>query len=206
MWGFPHGSRPLAGGSTLLDWSWERPVSIGHWESGCWKEGWPLRELPRSCCVLRYLSPVVVGSLNEQLRNPELDTLGPDVPTRRRRLHLRAATARMKAAALGQDLDMRDVGEALKPTLQGPLTWSWPFASQVPPTALFLLLLLAGSLEPSPLPLSFAYHPTKSRPCSWNSAALLTLPPLCLHSRPSPFEGHSLLLQLPFHPSPPAPH
>lgn len=59
----------------------------------------------------RYMSPVVVGSLNEQLHNPELDTSSPDVPTRRRRLHLRAATARMKAAALGQDLDMHDADE-----------------------------------------------------------------------------------------------
>ncbi|GAB1290376.1 Glypican-2 [Apodemus speciosus] len=59
----------------------------------------------------RYMSPVVVGSLNEQLHNPELDPASPDVPTRRRRLHLRAATARMKAAALGQDLDMHDADE-----------------------------------------------------------------------------------------------
>ncbi|XP_012878932.1 PREDICTED: glypican-2 [Dipodomys ordii] len=61
----------------------------------------------------RYMKPVVGGPLTEQLHNPELegDTSGPDVPTRRRRLHLRAATARMRAAALGQDLDMRDADE-----------------------------------------------------------------------------------------------
>lgn len=88
---------------------------------GIWKEGKLQREFS-GCCALRYMSPVVVGSLNEQLHNPELDTSSPDVPTRRRRLHLRAATARMKAAALGQDLDMHDAGEAQKPTLQGPLT------------------------------------------------------------------------------------
>lgn len=90
---------------------------------------------------------MVVGSLNEQLRNPELDPSDPDVPTRRRRLHLRAATARMKAAALGQDLDMHDAGEAQKPTRHRPLPpprdsvqrvspRGLPIASQVPPTAL----------------------------------------------------------------------
>lgn len=121
VWGLPHGGRSLTGGGTLLDWSWERPVSLGLWR--LWESGW--REgCSRSsgCCALRYMSPVVVGSLNEQLHNPELDTLSPDVPTRRRRLHLRAATARMKAAALGQDLDMHDSGEAQEPTLQDPLT------------------------------------------------------------------------------------
>ncbi|KAL4669620.1 hypothetical protein H8959_008174 [Pygathrix nigripes] len=61
----------------------------------------------------RYLPPVVGGSLAEQVNNPELkvDTSGPDVLTRRRRLQLRAATARMKAAALGHDLDWQDADE-----------------------------------------------------------------------------------------------
>ncbi|XP_055148549.1 glypican-2 [Symphalangus syndactylus] len=61
----------------------------------------------------RYLPPVVGGSAAEQVNNPELkvDASGPDVPTRRRRLQLRAATARMKAAALGHDLDGQDADE-----------------------------------------------------------------------------------------------
>ncbi|XP_037670775.1 glypican-2 isoform X2 [Choloepus didactylus] len=61
----------------------------------------------------RYLPPVVGGSLAEQLNNPELevDVSGPDLPTRRRRLQLRAATARMRAAALGHDLDLQDADE-----------------------------------------------------------------------------------------------
>ncbi|XP_062036158.1 glypican-2 [Lepus europaeus] len=61
----------------------------------------------------RYLPPVVGSSVAEQLNNPELevDASGPDLPTRRRRLQLRAATARMKAAALGHDLDRHDDDE-----------------------------------------------------------------------------------------------
>ncbi|XP_012330168.2 glypican-2 [Aotus nancymaae] len=61
----------------------------------------------------RYLPPVIGGTSAEQVNNPELkvDTSGPDVPTRRRRLQLRAATARMKAAALGHDLDGQDEDE-----------------------------------------------------------------------------------------------
>ncbi|KAL0605450.1 Glypican-2 [Plecturocebus cupreus] len=61
----------------------------------------------------RYLPPVIGGSPAEQVNNPEfkVDTSGPDVPTRRRRLQLRAATARMKAAALGYDLDGQDADE-----------------------------------------------------------------------------------------------
>ncbi|XP_075384650.1 glypican-2 [Tenrec ecaudatus] len=61
----------------------------------------------------RYLPPVVGSSLAEQVSNPELevDISGPDLPTRRRRLQLRAATARMRAAALGHDLDLQDMDE-----------------------------------------------------------------------------------------------
>ncbi|XP_003934251.1 glypican-2 [Saimiri boliviensis] len=61
----------------------------------------------------RYLPPVIGGTSAEQVNNPELkvDTSIPDVPTRRRRLLLRAATARMKAAALGHDLDGQDADE-----------------------------------------------------------------------------------------------
>uniref|UniRef100_A0A2R8Z876 Glypican 2 n=1 Tax=Pan paniscus TaxID=9597 RepID=A0A2R8Z876_PANPA len=67
----------------------------------------------RGCSARRYLPPVVGGSPAEQVNNPELkvDASGPDVPTRRRRLQLRAATARMKAAALGHDLDGQDADE-----------------------------------------------------------------------------------------------
>lgn len=35
--GLPHGSRSLTGGGTLLDWSWERPVSVGLWR--LWESG-----------------------------------------------------------------------------------------------------------------------------------------------------------------------
>ncbi|XP_036760551.2 glypican-2 isoform X2 [Manis pentadactyla] len=61
----------------------------------------------------RYMSPVVGGSLSEQLDNPELDveTSSPDVQTRRRRLQLRTATIRMRAAALGHDLELEDSDE-----------------------------------------------------------------------------------------------
>ncbi|XP_046521961.1 glypican-2 [Equus quagga] len=61
----------------------------------------------------RYLSPVVGGSLTEQLDNPELDveSSSPDLQTRRRRLQLRAATTRMRAAALGRDLELEDWDE-----------------------------------------------------------------------------------------------
>lgn len=33
--GLAHGGGPLARGGTLLDWSWERPVRLWRWESGC---------------------------------------------------------------------------------------------------------------------------------------------------------------------------
>ncbi|XP_037362879.1 glypican-2 [Talpa occidentalis] len=61
----------------------------------------------------RYLSPVVGASPTEQQDNPELngEDLGPDLQTRRRRLQLRAATTRMKAAALGRDLEREDWDE-----------------------------------------------------------------------------------------------
>nr|XP_019608242.1 PREDICTED: glypican-2 isoform X1 [Rhinolophus sinicus]XP_019608243.1 PREDICTED: glypican-2 isoform X1 [Rhinolophus sinicus] len=61
----------------------------------------------------RYLLPVVGGSLTEQFNNPEVDVeaSNPDLQTRTRRLHLRAATIRMKAAALGRDLELEDWDE-----------------------------------------------------------------------------------------------
>ncbi|XP_003798908.1 glypican-2 [Otolemur garnettii] len=60
----------------------------------------------------RYLPPVVGGSAAEQ-HNPELqvDVSRPDVSTRRWRLMLRAATARMKAATVGHNLDGPDRDE-----------------------------------------------------------------------------------------------
>lgn len=60
---------------------------------------------------------MVGGSLPEQLNNPELDveTSSPDVQTRRRRLQLRTATIRMRAAALGHDLELEDSGEPRAP-------------------------------------------------------------------------------------------
>ncbi|XP_026981730.1 glypican-2 [Sagmatias obliquidens] len=62
----------------------------------------------------RYLSPVVGGPQAGQIDNPELDAeaSSPDLQTRRRRLQLRAATTRMKAAALGRDLELEDWEDA----------------------------------------------------------------------------------------------
>ncbi|XP_074081403.1 glypican-2 [Macrotis lagotis] len=61
----------------------------------------------------RYLPTVIGSSLAEQIKNPELevDISGPSLSTRRQRLLLRAATARMRAAALGHDLDLQDTDE-----------------------------------------------------------------------------------------------
>ncbi|XP_045728107.1 glypican-2 [Mirounga angustirostris] len=61
----------------------------------------------------RYLSPVVGVSPSEQLDNPELDKedSSTDLQTRRRRLQLRAATTRMRVAALGRDLELDDWDE-----------------------------------------------------------------------------------------------
>ncbi|XP_025281843.3 glypican-2 [Canis lupus familiaris] len=61
----------------------------------------------------RYLSPVVGISPTEQLDNPEMEKedSGSDLQTRRRRLQLRAATTRMKVAALGRDLELEDWDE-----------------------------------------------------------------------------------------------
>lgn len=130
VWGLAHGGRYLAGDSALLDRDWARPVRAGwrRWQrwraEGCtWARG-----SFRGFCTRRYQLPVVVGPRTDQTHNPELglDTSGPDVPTRRRRLLLRSATARMRAAALGQDLDMQDAGEArhlcprAPPTARGP--------------------------------------------------------------------------------------
>lgn len=51
--------------------------------------------------------------MTERLDNPELDAeaSNPDLRTRMQRLRLRAATIRMRAAALGQDLELEDWGE-----------------------------------------------------------------------------------------------
>ncbi|XP_024601042.1 glypican-2 [Neophocaena asiaeorientalis asiaeorientalis] len=63
---------------------------------------------------VQYLSPVVGGPQAGQIDNPELDAeaSSPDLQTRRRRLQLRAATTRMKAAALGRDLELEDWEDA----------------------------------------------------------------------------------------------
>ena len=55
----------------------------------------------------------MVGFQAGKLDNPELDAeaSSPDLQTRRRRLQLRATTTRMKAAALGRDLELEDWGE-----------------------------------------------------------------------------------------------
>lgn len=57
--------------------------------------------------------PVVGESLTKQIDNPELDVKAskPDLRTRMRRLQLRSATMRMRAAAQGRDLDLEDWGE-----------------------------------------------------------------------------------------------
>nr|XP_045374051.1 glypican-2 [Camelus bactrianus] len=54
------------------------------------------------------------GSQAEQLDNPELDAEAskPDLQARRRRLQPPAATTRMKAAALGRDLELEDWDDA----------------------------------------------------------------------------------------------
>ncbi|XP_049644578.1 glypican-2 [Suncus etruscus] len=61
----------------------------------------------------RYLSYVVGASEAEQQDNPEFlgVTLAPDLPARKRRLLLRSATTRMKAAAEGRDLALEDSDE-----------------------------------------------------------------------------------------------
>lgn len=53
-------------------------------------------------------------SPSEQLDNPEMDKedSSVDLQTRRRRLQLRAATTRMRVAALGRDLELEDWGES----------------------------------------------------------------------------------------------
>lgn len=113
----PHGGGHLAGGGALLDRSWAGPVRPGgSWRVGrdsragrAWREPGSLR----GCSAGRYLAPVVASSL-EQLENPELDreSLRSDVQTRRRRLQLRLATTRMRAAALGRDMELEDWGES----------------------------------------------------------------------------------------------
>lgn len=124
--GPPHGGRHHAGGGALLDWNRAGPVRVGQaGGGGC---GLPTPESGggagppgqgRSfggCSARRYLLPVVGGSLTEQFNNPEVDVeaSNPDLQTRTRRLHLRAATIRMKAAALGRDLELEDWGKTLE--------------------------------------------------------------------------------------------
>lgn len=72
-----------------------------------------LGESLQGCCARRYLLPVVGASLTEQLNNPEVhvEASNPDLQTRMRRLQLRSATIRMRAAALGRDLELEDWGK-----------------------------------------------------------------------------------------------
>ena len=114
--GPPHGGGPLAGGGALLDRSWAGPVRAGRqWQRRRRAGGRPRGRGGRlwGCSARRYLSPVVGGSQAQHLDNPELDAeaSSPDLQTRRRRLKLRAATSRMKAAAQGRDLEQEDWGE-----------------------------------------------------------------------------------------------
>ncbi|XP_062947700.1 glypican-2 [Cynocephalus volans] len=61
----------------------------------------------------RYLAPALGGTLTERLQNPDLETedSGADFETRRRLLHLRAATARMREAAFGSDPENQEAEE-----------------------------------------------------------------------------------------------
>ncbi|XP_008588610.1 PREDICTED: glypican-2 [Galeopterus variegatus] len=60
-----------------------------------------------------YLAPALGGTLTEMQQNPDLETeeSEADFETRRRLLHLRAATARMRAAAFGSDLENQEAEE-----------------------------------------------------------------------------------------------
>lgn len=113
--GPPHGGGHLSGGGTLLDRSWAGPVrpGVGGRAGGDCGSAGPGGSL-RGCSARRYLSPVVGTSPTEQLDNPEMEKedSGSDLQTRRRRLQLRAATTRMKVAALGRDLELEDWGES----------------------------------------------------------------------------------------------
>lgn len=74
--------------------------------------------------------------MTERLDNPELDAeaSNPDLRTRMQRLRLRAATIRMKAAALGQDLELEDWGETCG-VPRGPSSNSACICTRAPSTA-----------------------------------------------------------------------
>lgn len=114
--GSPHGSGRLEGRGALLDRIWAGPVRPG---GGGWAGpdggvgGTGRGGSLRGCSARRYLSPVVGLSPSEQLDNPELNKEDTNInlQARRRRLQLRAATTRMRLAALGRDLELEDWGE-----------------------------------------------------------------------------------------------
>eukprot|EP00069_Balaena_mysticetus_P002841 bmy_16100T0 len=104
--GPPRSCGPLPGGGALLDRSWAGPVRAGRRRRRAGEAdsvGGAGREPPGLLC-----------SQAGQIDNPELDAeaSSPDLQTRRRRLQLRAATTRMKAAALGRDLELEDWEDA----------------------------------------------------------------------------------------------
>ncbi|KAI4531959.1 hypothetical protein MG293_018473 [Ovis ammon polii] len=78
---------------------------------------------------------VGVSAQAGKLDNPELDAeaSSPDLQTRRRRLQLRATTTRMKAAALGRDLELEDWGETRgRPEDLAPPRFHWTQANPQP--------------------------------------------------------------------------
>uniref|UniRef100_A0A8C0NWT4 Glypican 2 n=1 Tax=Canis lupus familiaris TaxID=9615 RepID=A0A8C0NWT4_CANLF len=162
--GPPHGGGHLSGGGTLLDRSWAGPVrpGVGGRAGGDCGSAGPGGSL-RGCSARRYLSPVVGISPTEQLDNPEMEKedSGSDLQTRRRRLQLRAATTRMKVAALGRDLELEDWGESPGASRASPLAPlggpprprplpSEPLPSHLPSVLLFLFSFENSLTERSP--------------------------------------------------------
>uniref|UniRef100_M3YW20 Glypican 2 n=1 Tax=Mustela putorius furo TaxID=9669 RepID=M3YW20_MUSPF len=89
----------------------------------------------------RYLSPVVGLSPSEQLDNPELnkEDTSINLQARRRRLQLRAATTRMRLAALGRDLELEDWDEEASGSGEGQHyadDWMAGAAAVAPPARL----------------------------------------------------------------------
>lgn len=81
---------------------------------------------------------MVGASEAEQQDNPEFlgVTLAPDLPARKRRLLLRSATTRMKAAAEGRDLALEDSGELRVPAIGRLGAQATPAACSAPPSVI----------------------------------------------------------------------